>query len=636
MSMVFDTNKIGRKRYNVETAKITLDMPTLNILCRYILQDTRVLRMEHLVNMRRLLSIIDRSTYENDPEKTKRINFIGKVLDARLGENITDLDLILLYVNGGINFQLDFLDYNNLLMDKSNVQYCHKMVEDILKYSFFYNEADALQELITRFKTSDVSKRVSLIQETEQVLDRMKNKFRKTHVEDNVNDVYFSLENGTFESAITDTYNMITNPSRRLYTGMQGFNELIGGGFESGRVYMLLGVAGVGKSLTLLNLIKQIKKYNTIVKPKDPAKIPCVVLLTMENTVVETITRLFDMSVNNSHGMGNYDLNEVIYKLRNEGELNITDSSPLDIVIKYKANRSISTDYLYTLYDDLLDQGKEMVCLVQDHIKRIRSIDGQQDIRLELGDIVNEFKVFAADKDIPVITISHLNREATRILEESARKGTQDNGKLIGKSNTGESLLMIDNLDCGITITRDYDKDGLCYMTFHRIKMRDKGSTREYIAQPFLPDNPIRLVTDVGGIPQFKESLHNIDLPGSINNNSKVRMSGASGFVQQNDILGVVDTSDLSDNAFTNKETYNLAPVGADYKNPEYKAQVEAFDEDISQFIIEEYQNRQLMNLAMNDITTMNNINSISPSVQAPIKPIEFTNHIIQPIEFIQ
>lgn len=632
MSMVFDANKIGRKRYNVETAKITLDLPTLNILCRYILQDTRVLRMEHLVNMRRLLSIVDRSTYENDPEKTKRINFIGKVLDARLGENITDLDLILLYVNGGINFQVDFLDYNNLLMDKSNVQYCHKMVEDILKYSFFYNEADALQELITRFKTSDVSKRVSLIQETEQVLDRMKNKFRKTHVEDNVNDVYFSLENGTFESAITDTYNMITNPSRRLYTGMQGFNELIGGGFESGRVYMLLGVAGVGKSLTLLNLIKQIKKYNPVVRAKDPTKTPCIVLLTMENTVVETITRLFDMSVENSHGMGNYDLNEVIYKLRNEGELTINDSSPLDIVIKYKANRSISTDYLYTLYDDLLDQGKEMVCLVQDHIKRIRSIDGQQDIRLELGDIVNEFKVFAADKDIPVITISHLNREATRILEESARKGTQDNGKLIGKSNTGESLLMIDNLDCGITITRDYDKDGLCYMTFHRIKMRDKGSTREYIAQPFLPDNPIRLVTDVGGIPQFKESLHNIDLPGSINNNSKVRMSGASGFVQQNDILGVIDTSDLSDNAFGNKNTYNLTPVQANYDNPEYKAQTEAFDEDISGLIIEEYQNREAMKNTMNNIVLMNNVNNITPTVQVPIKPFEF---VICPIEFI-
>ena len=120
-----------------------------------------------------------------------------------------------------------------------------------------------------------------------------------------------------------------------------------------------------------------------------------------------------------------------------------------------------------------------------------------------MGDIVNEFKVFAAEKDIPVLSVSQLNREATKILEEASRKGNQDTGKLIGKSNTGESLLMIDNLDCGITIARDYDKDGLCYITFHRIKMRDKGSQRDYIAQPFLPDNPIRLVEDIGSIPQY-------------------------------------------------------------------------------------------------------------------------------------
>ena len=633
--MVFDANKISRKnnKFNVETAKITLDLTTLNIFCKYILQDSRFIRMDHLINMRRLLSIIDRSTYENDPEKVKRFNFLYKALDARLNENLTDIELILLHINGGINFKVDFLDYNNLLMDKSNIMYCHKMVEDLLKYSFFYNEADNMQELITRFKTSDISNRVNIIRDAEHLLDRLKNEFRKTHVEDNVNDVFFSLEEGTFESAVTDTYNMITNPSRRLFSGMQGFNELIGGGFESGRVYMLLGVAGVGKSITLLNLINQIKTYNTIVRPKDPTKTPCIVLLTMENTVVETITRLFDMVVDNSHGMANYELGEVIYKMRNEGGLRINESSPLDIVIKYKPNRSISTDYLYTLYDNLLDQGKECVCLIQDHIKRIRSVDGQPDVRLELGDIVNEFKVFAADKDIPVITVSHLNREATRILEESARKGNQDNGKLIGKSNTGESLLMIDNLDCGLTITKDYDRDGMCYITFHRIKMRDKGSVRDYIAQPFLPDNPIRLVTDVGGVPQFKESLHTIDLPGSINTNSAVRMSGAAGIVQQNDILGVIDTTDNTENVFENKITYNLEPVAANFENEQYKAQSEAFDEDISQLIIEEAKKREIQNMVINNmIYPSPNL----PSSNPPICPIEFVdNPEISPLIFM-
>ena len=186
----------------------------------------------------------DRSTYENDPEQVKRIDFLFKALEARLDYNLTDRELILTHINGGISFKIDFLDYNNLEMSKSEVQYCHQMVEDLLKYSFFFNESNNLQELLTRFKSADMSKKVSIIRETESLLDRIKNEFRKTHVEENLNDVTFSLEEGTFESAITDTYNMVTNPSRRLFTGMQGFNQLIGGGFESGRVYMLLGVAG--------------------------------------------------------------------------------------------------------------------------------------------------------------------------------------------------------------------------------------------------------------------------------------------------------------------------------------------------------------------------------------------------------
>ena len=153
---------------------------------------------------------------------------------------------------------------------------------------------------------------------------------------------------------------------------MQGLNEMIGGGFESGRVYMFLGTSGVGKSVTLLNLLYQLKIYNKQYRVKDPTKKPCVVLLTMENTVVETLTRLFDMVVDNSHGMQNYDLQDVIRLLREEGQLKITESSPIDIVIRYKANKSVDTSYLYTLYDNLEDQGYEPICLIQDHIKRLR------------------------------------------------------------------------------------------------------------------------------------------------------------------------------------------------------------------------------------------------------------------------
>ena len=46
----------------------------------------------------------------------------------------------------------------------------------------------------------------------------------------------FSLEPGRFEDSIYDIHRDLTSPRNLIITGMQGLNELVGGGFESGRV----------------------------------------------------------------------------------------------------------------------------------------------------------------------------------------------------------------------------------------------------------------------------------------------------------------------------------------------------------------------------------------------------------------
>lgn len=620
MPVNLSVNELGNRRHeSKDTIKLNLDLQTYDLLCRYIIQPKNVVRLEHVMNLRKLLIIIDKSTYENDPEKVKRINFLFKAIEARL-ENITDRELMLVYINGGLDYPIDFLDYDHLELSRDEVFWIHNLVSESLRYNFVYQGIDRLQDLCVRFKTSDFSNRGNIIKEYEMYLDEMKNNFRKVQIDDNINDSTFSLREDSFIPMITDTWNIITSPSRRLISGMQGLNEMIGGGFEAGRVYLLLGVAGVGKSMTLLNLLTQMKRYNTVYDLKDKTKTPCIVMLTMENTVVETLTRLFDMSIENSRGMQNYQLEEVIQMLRTEGQLVVNDSSPIDIVIKYKPNKSVDTNYLYSLYDDLKDQGYEMICLIQDHIKRIRSAEYNSDLRLELGDIVNEFKVFAADKMVPVITVSHLNRDATKIIEEQARKGNQDNGKLIGKSNIGESLLMIDNVDLAITLTKDYDKDGNCYMTFHRVKMRDRGSQRDYICQPFMPGAEVKLITDIGGIPQFKESIHT----NQIKNNTSIRMSGSS--TMTNNIDSVIDfDDDLEHNSFV-KDTFTLdtsVPVN-------HISQGASFDgEDILDKIIEDVQRPH-------DLRETEEL-EFQRYYQNPIQPVIFVSDsqlMISPVSF--
>lgn len=488
--------------------KMGIDLRTFDILCRYVLCVSSYLRMTHLLNLNKLIYSLDPGTYENDPDKLKRVKFIKRGLDARINHNLTDINMILNHINSGLDFEVDFIDLGSINLDKDTLQWVHNLVSESLQYFFVYDATDKMLDICTRIKSSDYSHRGELIKQFEGMVDDLKNQFRTSKTEESVTDMTFSLREGVFEKSVTETYNLITNPSRRLITGMQGFNEMIGGGFESGRVYMLLGITGIGKSITLLNLVYQLKKYNKNYRTKDPTKTPCIVLLTMENTVVETLTRLFDLTVDNSQGMANYSLQEVIRKLKEEGGLTLTTESPIDIVIKYKANKSADTSYLYTLCDDLEDDGYEVIALVQDHVKRIRSIYGATDVRLELGDIVNEFKVFAADRDIPVITNSHLNREAARLIEENESKSSKSDITMkLGKANAGESLLMLDNLDGAIIINIDFDEQGNKYMAFKKAKMREK-TDREYILQPFVYGSGIRMVEDLYGEPMFKEYLH--------------------------------------------------------------------------------------------------------------------------------
>ena len=154
------------------------------------------------------------------------------------------------------------------------------------------------------------------------------------------------------------------------------------------------------------------------------------------------------------------------------------------------------------------DEGYECIAVVQDHAKRIRSTERNPDVRLELGDIINELKTFAMLKDIPVITNSHLNRDGARTIDANATKSKADLTRLLGKSNIGESMLMLDNVDYACIINTEYDNDNHKYMVFKEIKTRVK-TFRDYICQPFDIQNEIKLVEDFySPLPVFKESLY--------------------------------------------------------------------------------------------------------------------------------
>ena len=483
---------------------INLDLRTLDIMCKCLVTDNQNVRRGQLINLRNLIYLLNPVNYENDPEKAKRVSFIKKGIEARLEFNLSDPFMIVTHIYGGI-LDGEVVDINEFTGSSgAEIAWMNNMVSEALKFSHVYNNVDSLLELCTRIKSADYGSKAAIVAEFEKAINNIQNDFRRSKNEDQT-EIVFSLRDGYFEDIMYDTYNTLSSPRRKLVTGMQGMNELLGGGFENGRCYVYFGLPGEGKSSVVLNMIYQLKKYNRDYRTKDPTKRPCIVLLTMENTVTESVERLFGMATGRAN-MTELSPEGAIKMLREEGELYLTDDSPIDIIIKFKPSNSVDTSYLYTLTEDLEDQGMEVIAMFQDYIGRIRSTERLQDTRLEYGAIVDEFKTYAEIKDIPIITVAQLNRDASKHIDEGRKASKSDLVRLIGRSNISESMLILNNIDAGFLLAPEVTNTGERYLGIQRIKIRYNAGNREFVYLPFV-GNTLKLQEDFGRIATFKTSM---------------------------------------------------------------------------------------------------------------------------------
>ena len=460
--------------------KLDLSMNVLDIMINTFFCENNLINKKLFYKIRELIKMLDKTPFESDRNMMARIFLIEKLLEGYLDKHLVDPGTLSDYALGGQYDDIIWGIYDeiNNTADLSNeeIYFIDEYISDRLQYAYIYEYSDKIDEMLLKLNSGDFNSLSSFNEEFEDVISALYNKMKQTKVMSAHTARDFTTEIDSIDIALSKTMSNIKSPSSIIKSGIKWFNRMLNGGFHAGRVYLFLALPKGGKSTLLLNIALWAKKYNKGIKTKDPTKKPCVVYLTMENSIDETIERIWSHYFGDDDEMDirNFTTEEVIQMLNEKGFID-QDEDDIAIKIIYRPNRSITTADMDAILEDLELDGYECIMLIQDYIKRIRSVEKAKELRIELGDIANEMCTIAKDRQIPIITASQLNRDAARIFENALANKKQDVFKLLGSSHIGESALMIENVDAVFILGREKkESTGTTYLVIKNIAARYK------------------------------------------------------------------------------------------------------------------------------------------------------------------
>ena len=458
-----------------------------------------------LYRLNRLMDYADLEMYKAEPPIYDRIYTLRVLLRAMETENLEDLDLIRSYLSREYEPGIEVINNIGFSKNKLNVSECEhisKFVEEKLQYIEIYQKKD---RLIGYLKSIDENANYNVsyyetIQNIKSIMSELLSSIQDSNGSQGLlHDFAFSDVDAA--KILTQVISKRKQPSMTIQTGIRQLNAILSGGFEGGRMYTILGGSGKFKSGTLLNIADQIRRYNPQIKPVENGLRKCILFITLENSIEETIERLYDMYSPEDADIKNMSTEEIIRALREEGAFSFQGGGGIDIYFKYAGNLEISTADIYGYVSDLNNRGYQPICIILDYIKRIESAHNSNgDERVRMSFVAKELKTIAQFYQIPMITAMQLNREGNNIIDAAMRESKQDVARFVGSSSIGNAWDIIEDSDWVCLINLELQKSTQqLFLTFKRLKIRGKKIplSIDYFNHPFTNSKNIRLEPDV-------------------------------------------------------------------------------------------------------------------------------------------
>ena len=496
-----------RNLNKVDKSSYKFDANTLRNFINFILSlgNTRIRRSD-FYGLKSLVDSLDMEYYSKDTIKMNLLNIINQLISLVVDCKITNAGMLMSHVNNLVDNSDKIKEKFHILTD-DEIHYISLLIRKYNSKRYFFDRVDDIIDMLTQAKVANAIEVDKYIDKACELMEQVTRDHNVANSE--FDQDYMDLEDFTFEQNVTETYKILSNPSNVLLTGMQGFNDLLGGGIELGRGYVIMGLSGEGKSGLLLNIAVQIKKNNKDYKTKDPNLKPCIAYITQENSKVETIERLYNITTD-LNSMVIKPLDQVIHDMRTTGEMIMTPDNPMNLAIIYKEPFTNDTTFFHEVIDTMRERGYEVVCILHDYLQRINSANPMYrgDIRLELGAIMNEECTIAKNRHIAFITVGQLNRVADDKIAESKEKNKKNIVGMIRRSNIGESIQILHNADVVMVVAKEYDDENkILYFGIHKVKGRNKSEGKDFVYQPFVKGSTIRLEEDLGRTAVHKDSL---------------------------------------------------------------------------------------------------------------------------------
>lgn len=487
--------------------KIKFDVPLLNSLIKYL--RCEYVSQSSLSQLRKFINYVDIDSYEYEEAIYPRLKTLDVLTKAIIEEGIRDESLMRSYLEdqypNGLHL-IDQVGFDRNQLSSTECEYISNAVRVRVQTIAINMKKGELLDTLEKLDASSFNASYAqLVEKVRQQMTELVGELQQSDSDQGLlKEFAFSMNDAA--SLIDKIVKKAKRPASILQTGIRQLNAILSPGFQSGRMYCFLGGSGKFKSGTLLNIAEQIRRYNPQIPAYENGLRKCILFITLENSIEETVERIYDMYCETNGNIRDDDTQQVVDALRKNGGYEFTASSGIDIFMKYAGNLEINTGEIHVYMKELRERGYMPICIILDYIKRIDSVHNSNgDERVRMSFVAKELKSIAQYYEIPMITAMQLNREGNSIIDAAMRESKQDVARFVGSSSIGNAWDIIEDSDWVCLINPEVQiSTGQKFLTFKRLKIRGKadapeggGNPIDYFNHPFEVDRGIRLQTDV-------------------------------------------------------------------------------------------------------------------------------------------